>query len=334
MLGITSSPTAMSSSDEQPAVSFVVIAYNEAATIERALDSILAQDGLASHEVIVVDDGSTDETAARVAALARRDSDVRLIRLEQNRGRGFARDTGIRLARGRVIATVDADIVLPPGWLSECQRELASADAVGGTALPDGDVAYICSRFRLEPRPVAHTTTVTGSNAAYRRELFDRVSFDPALRDGEDVALNHALLALGARILTVPGLTVQHQESKDLRQTVAWLYQSGRGATRQLYRYRQLRRPDIVFAGWLLSGLGAAALRRRGRGRGRAAALPMVYVGAAATAHVARAFAWERRYVHRLLGAVVLDMALLGAYFAGRLTGVAAPLRSPRRAMP
>jgi glycosyltransferase involved in cell wall biosynthesis len=321
----------MPSQREQPTVSFVVIAHNEAAAIERSLVSIREQDGIDRHEVIVVDDGSTDETARLVAELARRQTEIRLVRLERNRGRGFARATGIRLARGGLVATVDADMVLPPEWLSRCRSELASADAVGGTAVPDGDVAYICSRFQLEPRLVAHATDVTGSNALYRREVFDRVSFDPALRDGEDVALNHALRAASARILTVPGLTAQHRESKDLTQTVAWLYQSGRGATRQLYRYRTLRWPDIAFAGWLVCGAAAGTGWRHGRAR--ALTLPIAYLGAAATAHVSRAFVCERRAVHRVVGAVAVDMVLLTAYFTGRLAGIRAAL-APTQSTP
>jgi glycosyltransferase involved in cell wall biosynthesis len=309
-----------------------VIAHNEAAGIEQALASILAQEGLDHPEVIVVDDGSSDDTASIVARLASCWGCVRLIRLGQNRGRGFARAAGVRRARGRVIATVDADVILPPQWSSECLRELAAADAVGGTAVPDGDVAYIGARFGLKARAVAHTTRATGSNAVYRRELFDRVSFDPALRDGEDVAFNHALDAIGARVFTIPGLLVEHRETKGFVETLGWLFQSGRSATRQLHRYRQLRRPDVAFAGWLLCGAGAAVWLYRGR---RAAIwVPVVYLGAVAGAHVLRAFVWERPRRHRVLCAILADMALLSAYFAGRLVGIGFALRTPRTPRP
>jgi glycosyltransferase involved in cell wall biosynthesis len=310
----------MASNAQQPQVSFVVIAHDAEGTVERALDSILGQTELDCHEVIVIDDGSTDETGKRVAAIARRHPSVRLIRLNRNRGRGCARQTGVREARGQLIAMVDADIVIPREWLSCAVRELTRADAVGGTAIPDGDVAYICARFRLTPRPIAHTTTVTGSNGLYRREVFDRVSFDPALRDGEDVALNHALRATGARLVTVPDLIAHHEGDKNLLETFAWVYQSGKGATRQLHRYRQLRSPDIAFAGWLLaSTLSAVRARRAGA---RAAVLPGVYLAATATAHVRRAFVWEPRAAHRFAGSVALDVLLLTAYFAGRLAGI------------
>jgi glycosyltransferase involved in cell wall biosynthesis len=297
-----------------------VIAHNEAAGIEQALASILAQEGLDHREVIVVDDGSNDGTAELVGHVVSRCQGVRLIRLEQNRGRGFARHVGVGDARGRVIATVDGDVVLPPRWASRCIEMLAAADAVGGTAVPDGDVAYVGARFGLKVRTVAHTTRVTGSNAVYRRELFDRVSFDPDLRDGEDVAFNHALSAVGARALTIPGLIVEHRETKGPAQAVAWLFQSGRGATRQLWRYRQPRVPDLAFAGWLLSIAAAVIVRRRTRTG--AATVPIAYSAAAAVSHLSRAFVWERGGARRLAGATLVDMALLNAYFAGRVVGI------------
>jgi glycosyltransferase involved in cell wall biosynthesis len=300
-----------------PSVSFVVIAHNEAANIERTLRSILAQETAGEREVIVVDDGSTDATAEVVIELARSAPGIRLQRLAHNRGRGFARSSGIAQASGRYIATVDADIVLPPGWLSCCLEALAGADAVAGTAVPDGDVAFLHSRYRLEPKLVAHATEVTGSNAVYRREVFERVSFDPTLRNGEDVALNRRLREQRARMLTIPGLTVRHEESKTFAQSLRWLYQSGRGATRQLYRDRTARRPDLAFAGWLLVWAGAFAAARRARS---SMALPALYTGVVAAAHVSRAFVATPR--RRFLAAVATDMALLSAYFGGRTVGL------------
>ncbi len=304
-----------------PCVSFVVIAYNEEASIAAALSSILSQGG-GTREVIVIDDGSTDDTLRVATAVSEIHPEVRVRRLAPNRGRGFARATGVREAAGRYIATVDADIVLPDDWLTRCLEAIQGADAVAGTALPDGDVAYLFSRFRLEPKHVGHTAEVTGSNALYRHEVFDTVSFDPQLREGEDVALNHSLRQRGVRLLTIPGLVVRHAESKNLRQGLSWMFQSGRGASRQFGRYRQIRIPDVVFAGWLVS-LGGV-LRPRSLG------LPVLYLGVAASAHVARAFVCKPRQPGVLLAAVTVDMGMLSAYFAGRLAGaVSAVARDP-----
>jgi Glycosyl transferase family 2 len=307
-------------------VSFVVIAYNEAANIGPALASISQLAGLGTHEIIVVNDGSRDGTAGVVAGLAARNPQIRLIDLPANRGRGYARRTGIAAARGGLVATVDADIVLPADWLERSRAALAGHDAVGGTAVPDGDVAYLYRRFGLTPRAVGATTTVAGSNGLYRRGVFDVAGFDETLREGEDSALNHAMSRLGLSTATVPGLLVQHQESKPFGTSLRWLFETGQGATRQLISYRQVRQPDLAagaFAVSVAAGLLTAAARRPLLG----AVIPAGFVLATSVQHVRSRFRTPRQDWPRLAPAVAADAALLTAYFAGRLAGLAAVRR-------
>src|SRR6516162_8414267 len=89
-----------------PPVTVVIPAYNAACTIERALSSVWRQD-YPELEVIVIDDGSTDDTGHRVAAC--HNPNLRLIRLNRNRGECGAMNVGIQEARGEYIAFLDAD---------------------------------------------------------------------------------------------------------------------------------------------------------------------------------------------------------------------------------
>jgi len=306
---------------EDSLVSFVVIAYNEAENIARTIISITALAGLGKHEVIVVDDGSHDGTAQIVREIACQNPSVRLIDLAKNCGRGYARSSGIAAARGQLIATVDADILLPPDWLSRAGSALRDYDAVGGTAVPDGDVQYIYKRFRLAPRIVNGTTAVTGNNGLYRREVFDVVGFDPGLREGEDSALNHAMRRRGLSSATVPGLLVLHQENKSLGASLRWLFDIGRGATRQLFTCHEVRQPDVVtgvFVGALALGIVAVALGQPFLG----GALPICLVLAASMQHVRSRFETPVSQWLRVVPAVVVHSALLAAYFAGRLAGL------------
>jgi hypothetical protein len=309
-------------------VSFVVIAYNEAANIARTLAAISKLDDLGEHEIIVINDGSRDCTAQIVADIAARNPCVKLVDLSQNRGRGYARNVGVAATRGELIAMVDADIILPANWLTRARSALADHDVVGGTAVPDGDVAYIHRRFRLVPRIVCGTTTVTGNNGLYRRQVFDVANFDPMLREGEDVALNHMLECKGLSSETVPGLLVRHEENKALGTSLRWLFDTGRGATRQLLTYHEVRQPDLVasaFVGAAALGLLLGARKHRLIG----AAIPVGFVLAASTQHVRSRFETPRSHWPRVAPAVAVDCAMLSAYFVGRLAGLTVLWRRP-----
>jgi hypothetical protein len=309
-------------------VSFVVIAYNEAGNIGRTLDGIVALAGLVPgrYEVIVVNDGSRDGTANVVSSRTARNSHIELIDLPKNRGRGHARATGIAAAQGELIATVDADIILPANWFIRAEAALAGHDAVGGTAVPDGDVAYVYQAVRLVPRVVGHTTAVTGSNALYRREVFDLVAFDSSLREGEDVALNKATTEHGLSFVTVPGLFVEHIENKTLPDSLRWLFTTGKGATRQLLVYRQVRMPDLAtgaFLASLVAGVLVAVLISSLPG----VVLPLAVLLAVSVQHVQSRFETPMRRLPAVALAIVLDGAHLLAYFAGRVVGLAWLLR-------
>lgn len=107
-----SSPTSSPPVANAPQVSVIVPVYNGAATIDETLDSIRAQT-LSDIEIIVVDDGSTDETAARVKRHAIADPRIRLLHTA-NGGVARARNAGIAAARADLVAPVDADDLWHP----------------------------------------------------------------------------------------------------------------------------------------------------------------------------------------------------------------------------
>ena len=301
-------------------VSFVVIAYNEAKNIGRTLDAITSLSGLARHEVIVVNDGSRDGTADIVRDRAARDPRIRLIDLPRNRGRGYARSTGIAAAEGELIATVDADIILPSDWLVRAEAALSAHDAVGGTAIPDGDGAYLYQTARLVPRVVGHTTAVTGSNALYRRQVFGIVGFDPSLREGEDVALNQATTGHGLSFSTVPGLLVEHIENKTFPESLRWLFTTGKGATRQLLTYRQIRVPDLAVGAFVASVAAGVAVVVLASPLG--IAIPVALLLAISVQHVRSRFETPLARWRSVTAAIAIDGALLLAYFTGRVVGL------------
>lgn len=105
-----------------PKVSIILPIHNRAATLARCLDGALAQT-FTDWELVAVDDASTDDSAARVEAV--RDPRIRLLRHEENRGAGAARDTAMRAARGEYFALLDSDDEWLPGKLEAQMRALA-----------------------------------------------------------------------------------------------------------------------------------------------------------------------------------------------------------------
>lgn len=109
----------------KPRFSVVIPAFNREDCILAAIESVRAQE-ITDWEIIVVDDGSTDQTAARVEALT--DDRIRLIR-QTNRGGSAARNTGIDAARGQFIAFLDSDDVWLPHHLSQALPLLTQGEA-------------------------------------------------------------------------------------------------------------------------------------------------------------------------------------------------------------
>jgi glycosyltransferase involved in cell wall biosynthesis len=109
-----------------PIVSVIVPTFDSARTVEATLASALGQT-LADLEVVVVDDGSRDDTPARVEAVARRDPRVRLL-VQPNRGVAAARNAAIAASRGAFVAPLDADDLWHPTKLA---RQLARFETAG-----------------------------------------------------------------------------------------------------------------------------------------------------------------------------------------------------------
>jgi glycosyltransferase involved in cell wall biosynthesis len=182
-------------------VSVIIPAYNCGRFVADAIESVLAQ-GRADIEVLVVDDGSTDDTAEVVA---RYGDAVTLIR-QRNAGAAVARNTGIRVARGRYIAFLDADDVWLPGkieaQLAHLERHpdvslcctrwgLLRPDASGNYVIDppgsDRSVSGLASYSTLTYADLLLDCDVWTTTVVMKRELIHQTgAFDAALRRGQD----------------------------------------------------------------------------------------------------------------------------------------------------
>lgn len=174
-----------------PTVSIVIPSYNSAHFVVDAIESVLNQTVL-STEIIVVNDGSTDDTIDRLAPYRRR-----IVQIDQpNAGLSAARNSGLRAASGEFIAFLDADDAFHPRKLElqlEALRNRPDLGMVGtetfdfpATALPQ-----ICDDWRIREIPLDKLLVrnyFTASSVLVRRSIAERVGeFDVALPNAEDL---------------------------------------------------------------------------------------------------------------------------------------------------
>jgi glycosyltransferase involved in cell wall biosynthesis len=204
-----------------PAFSVVLKAFNEEDWIADAIRSVLAQT-MTDFELIVVDDGSTDGTAAVVEGF-QTDPRVRMIR-QENRGVAAAINVGIGAARAPYAALIDADDFWMPGYL-EAMRAALDSDPNAGFAYTDAWVldhararfwkmssnAYLGEPEVPPADPDAFLAALLEINfvfglAAIRRTAFEAVGgIDGSLRAAEDYVLWMRLLSKGFSAVRAPG---------------------------------------------------------------------------------------------------------------------------------
>ena len=160
-------------------VSIIVCSFNGEATIGRALDSALSQSMPASgHEVIVVDDGSTDGTPDLVSSYHQRHPNLRYLRSPQNRGLAMACNLGLDNARGQYFIRLDDDDAFDPTILETMvplldgnQTDLVYSDRYEET-VSTGDAEYIdmrdCSLFKMTAAGVMMRLDILKELGGYR----------------------------------------------------------------------------------------------------------------------------------------------------------------------
>lgn len=185
----------------RPSVSVIVPCYNGADTVGRLVDALLEQDEPA--ELIFVDDGSADDTAARLRE--RVGGRARVIEHEANRGRAAARNTGIAAATGEVLLFLDMDMEPEPGFIrahAELHRDPAVVGAVSNPVLEGLDPEdpyhqYLSTRRGASGvgpgRPLPFKYFIIGYTSVKAEAVRAAGGFDERFGYGEDIDFAYRL---------------------------------------------------------------------------------------------------------------------------------------------
>lgn len=202
---------------EKPLVSVVVPTFNRAASIDRALNSVITQT-YDNWELIVVDDGSQDQTPS---ILSKYSENPRITLLRQeNRGQSAARNVGVSYAKGKYLAFLDSDDEWLPTKLSQQILIAEQNDDYGvfycdeiwvdnnsGLELPQPDITRHSGKIAKD---LITSNFVSFTSSLVRKDLFDDCGgFDESMRGGEDYDL-WLRLSLNCRFLYSPFLGTRY----------------------------------------------------------------------------------------------------------------------------
>jgi glycosyltransferase involved in cell wall biosynthesis len=228
-------------------MSIIVCTHNRCHNLDAVLHSLLKQEGLShlEHEIIVVDNNSTDQTKEIVEKQSKISNGKIKYIFESARGLSNARNRGICEAKGDIIAFTDDDCLPSLHWLSEIHREfIQNEDAMGIL----GNACWEDGRPMYREKDLLRGN---GLNMSFRRKLFNDIGlFDVYLGAGafghsaDDVEFIYRASRHGKKIVICDHITIVHKHRINKEEELRILYRDSIGHTVFLLKY-VLRAADV-----------------------------------------------------------------------------------------
>lgn len=228
-------------------VSVVIPVHNRPDQLARLLESLSRLDMPANEfDVIVCDDGSTEDLRPVIEQARRRDGlSIQYLR-QQQRGPAVARNLGLKTAESEIVAFTDSDCEVAPSWLSALVDAFDEprVGIAGGPVRPHSAsplVAQISNWMMStlwgggarDPRAVASMGYYPrAGNMAVRRDLACRCGGFPDTRYGEDVGFSHRVRSAGAQAVFAERAEVRHNERRTLAQVFTEAFKKGAARSR------------------------------------------------------------------------------------------------------
>ena len=242
------------------AISVIIPVFNGAETIDAQLEALARQSWDGSWQVVVADNGSTDDTLARVRATAHPLLAVRIVDASAQRGASFARNVGARAADGDILLFIDADDTVEPGWLSSMAEAAEHYPLFAGTSRErgarSGDPRAGLGRdtrwSSIMPSE-GFLDAAASNNLGVRRDVWESVGgFREAMVASEDTAFCWDAQLLGFQIHRVDDAVVTYRMRSRLRDLWRQQYRWGVAATQLYALYRDKGAPRSSTRGALV----------------------------------------------------------------------------------
>jgi len=243
-----------------PYVSVIIPSYNQPHTIDRCLDSVLAQETTHTYEVIIVD-SSEPKKKEEVKNICKRDERIRLISLEEQTYPGTARNIGIKAAEGKIMALIDSDCRADLYWLDNIVKHMDENLVVSGViqnGTPKsifGTCSYLIEFnhfFPFQTESKSSPIAATCNFAAYK-SVFEKVGYFTDHRAFEDMLFCKRFIEIGGRVSLFKDVRIAHLNRTDLNHVVSNQRLLGRysASTRKEYSMS----PQLIFKYPLLAYL-------------------------------------------------------------------------------
>lgn len=218
--------------------SFIVPVYNRPAEVEELLESLCTQT-LTDFEVVIVEDGSAEDCRSVVERYADRLS-VRYF-YKENSGPGPSRNYGVAHAEGEYVLILDSDVVLPPTYLEEVERELTreACDAFGGPDRAHPSFTPMQKAINYAMTSFFTTGGIRGGkkkmdkfyprsfNMGVRKTTYDALKGFSEMRFGEDIDFSTRIFEGAYRCRLFPEAWVWHKRRTDLKKFFKQVHNSG-----------------------------------------------------------------------------------------------------------
>lgn len=190
-----------------PKLSIIIPAYNIERFIGKCVDSILAQT-FTDYEIIVIDDGSTDQTPEICDRIAKKSNKITVIH-QPNQGLSEVRNRGIRVSTGEYLAFIDGDDYVAADYFEKLmgliERHKADVAGCGFKTIPvrrlypAKNVVLSGEKATIELLTEQETYQIVAWNKVYKRELFDGISF-PARKRNEDNLTTYKIISRANKV--------------------------------------------------------------------------------------------------------------------------------------